>query len=68
MTRQFVGQRGILNSLEAKLNAAEAAAARGNAQAKAGAIGAFINEVQAQAGKALTADQAAILIRLAQAL
>ena len=68
LTRQFVGQRGILNSLEAKLNAAEAAAARGNAQAKAGAIGAFINELQAQAGKALTAAQAATLIALAQAL
>ena len=68
LTRQFVGQRGILNSLEAKLNAAEAAAARGNAQAKAGAIGAFINELQAQAGKSLTAAQAATLIALAQAL
>jgi hypothetical protein len=61
LTRQFVGQRGILNSLEAKLNAAEAAAARGNANAKQGAITAYINEVQAQSGKALTADQAAIL-------
>lgn len=68
LTRQFVGQRGILNSLEAKLNAAEAAAARGNAQAKAGALGAFINEVQAQTGKAISAQNAAILIALARAL
>ncbi|MBI2175000.1 MAG: hypothetical protein HYU33_07370, partial [Candidatus Omnitrophica bacterium] len=65
---QFVTKAGVANSMISKLNTAEAAAARGNAQAKAGAIGAFINELQAQTGKALTAAQAATLIALAQGL
>ena len=68
LVMQFVTKAGVANSMISKLNAAEAAAARGNAQAKAGAIGAFINELQAQAGKSLTAAQAATLIALAQAL
>jgi len=68
LVTQFVTKAGVANSMISKLNAAEAAAARGNAQAKAGAIGAFINELQAQAGKSLTAAQAATLIALAQAL
>ena len=68
LVMQFVTKAGVANSMISKLNAAAAAEARGNAQAKAGAIGAFINELQAQAGKALTAAQAATLIALAQAL
>ena len=68
LVMQFVTKAGVANSMISKLNAAAAAEARGNAQAKAGAIGAFINELQAQAGKALTAAQAAMLIALAQAL
>jgi hypothetical protein len=54
LTQQFVTQPGIANSMVAKLTA--------------GSINAYINEVSSQAGKALTTDQAAILIRLAQAL
>ena len=68
LVMQFVTKAGVANSMISKLNAAGAAEARGNAQAKAGAIGAFINELQAQAGKSLTAAQAATLIALAQAL
>lgn len=68
LTARFVTQNGLLKSLQAKLNAAEAAADRGNSNAKAGALGGFINEVQAQTGKALTAEQATVLIRLAGAL
>lgn len=44
---------------------AAAAADRGDATAKANAIHAYVNQVEAQSGKALTADQAALLIRLA---
>ena len=68
LVMQFVTNAGVANSMISKLNAAAAAEARGNTQAKAGAIGAFINELQAQADKALTAAQAATLIALAQAL
>lgn len=68
LVQSFVSQPGVASSMLAKLRAAEAAAARGNASAKAGAIGAFINEVQAQSGKTLTAEQAATLIRLARAM
>jgi probable HAF family extracellular repeat protein len=54
LTNQFVTQPGIANSLTTKLIH--------------GDINAFINEVNAQAGKALTVAQAAILIQLAMAL
>jgi hypothetical protein len=60
-----VTKPGILNSLLTKLNNAEAAQARGDLTAKAGMLGAFINEVQAQAGKAIPAKCAAELVRLA---
>jgi hypothetical protein len=47
------------------LNAKLAAAARApNANARAGQLGAFANQVRAQTGKALTAEQAAVLLRL----
>ncbi|HLO04797.1 MAG TPA: GON domain-containing protein [Symbiobacteriaceae bacterium] len=68
LTQQFVSNKGIANALCAKLDAAMASAAKGNANSKAGQIGAYINQVQAQAGKTLTAEQAAILIQLAPAL
>ena len=68
MTRQMVTIAGIAKSLCAKLDAAKAAEQRGNLMAKAGSLGAYINEVQAQTGKALTAQQAALLVQLAGAL
>jgi hypothetical protein len=68
LTRQFVGNDGIAKALCAKLDAAQASIARGDAKSKAGQIGAYVNQVQAQSGKALTPDQAAILTRLAKAL
>lgn len=63
-----VTNRGILNSLSAKLDNAEAAARRGNLTAKAGLVGAFMNEVRAQAGKKIDAACAAQLLSLAQLL
>jgi hypothetical protein len=45
-----------------------AAANAKNAKARGAQLDAFINQVRAQTGKALTADEAAVLISLADAL
>jgi len=68
LVKQSFTNQGIVNSLLAKLDNAQKAEARGNANAKAGMISAFINEVEAQIGKAISAENAAILISLARAL
>jgi hypothetical protein len=68
LVNQFVTKQGIITSLLAKLEAAKAAEARGNANAKTGAIGAFINEVQAQSSKTISEQNATVLIALAKAL
>jgi hypothetical protein len=53
----------------AGLNAKLAAAAKAsNANARAGQLGAFANQVRAQTGKALTAGQADVLLRLVASL
>ena len=51
-----------------QLTAASLAAARGDAVAKAGAIGAYKALVLAQMGKTLTAANAVVLVRLVDAL
>ena len=61
-------QQGITNSLDAKLQNAEAAfaaAKAGNLATACSLLTAFINEVQAQSGKKITAAQAADLIAAA---
>ncbi len=63
-----VDNEGIANALCAKLEAAEASDARGNADAKAGQIGAFIKQVNAQRGKSISDANATRLIELAEAL
>lgn len=68
LVRRWVTQHGVANSLCVKLNAAEASLARGNTTAQQNQLGAFINEVDAQAGKFVPADKAPILVRLANAL
>ncbi|WP_373229470.1 OmpL47-type beta-barrel domain-containing protein [Cohnella sp.] len=72
LTSQFIdsnkGDSGIAQSLINKLNAAHASEKKGDEKAKNGQLGAYINQVQAQSGKALTVLQAEILIGLAQAL
>ena len=58
-------KQGVINSLAAKLQAVLRAVNAGNADNRADAcnkIDAFINEVQAQSGKAITVDQANNLI------
>lgn len=63
LTNRFA-MKPLGSSLCAQLNAAASAGARGNAKAKANALDAYTREVNAQAGKAFTAEKAAILIRL----
>jgi hypothetical protein len=68
LSRSFVTNARIAQSLCAKLEAAERSAARGSPQAKDGLYGAYIAEVNAQSGKSLTAAQASILAVLAASL
>jgi predicted extracellular nuclease len=67
-TRQLVTSPGIARSLCAKLDAAAAADARGDANARAGQIQAYINEVNAQRGKAIANVNADTLITIASGL
>jgi prepilin-type N-terminal cleavage/methylation domain-containing protein len=64
-TNDFVTQTGVASGLNAKLNAAEAAEARGNPAAKAGARRAYLNQLSAQSGKALTTREAHALAVMA---
>ena len=62
-------KQGVVNSLNAKLAAVQLAVAADNADKRADAakqLQAFTNEVEAQSGKALSADQASQLIAAAQ--
>jgi prepilin-type N-terminal cleavage/methylation domain-containing protein len=64
LTMEAVTHPGVLQSLLAKLEAAEAAVRRGNAQAKAGSLRAYANELAAQSGKQIHPDDAHILQNL----
>ncbi len=64
LTEAYVTKAGIANALCAKLDAAERADARGQANAKAGSLGAYVNQLRAQSGKAITAERAEFLIGL----
>jgi hypothetical protein len=63
-----IRNKGVANSLLAKLNSAAKARARGNCNSAANVYRAFINELRAQTGKAVTAQAASILITDAQYL
>jgi prepilin-type N-terminal cleavage/methylation domain-containing protein len=64
----YARKHGIGHALIVKLDAAEAAEARGDMHAKAGALKAFANQVRAQTGKALPAVQAQVLMTLVRTL
>jgi predicted extracellular nuclease len=68
LTAEYVDHAGLENSLLAKLRAAQAAAERGDETTKQNILEAFVNELEAQAGKALPAVQAEQLIRIARTL
>lgn len=65
LVAQFSSAPGVSAGLGSKLDAIDRAP---NANAKAGSVRAFTHQVDAQTGKALTADQASTLIALVNAL
>ena len=65
LVRVYVDKSGIADALCAKLDAAASKADRTEQQAD---LHAFVNQVEAQSGKSMTAAEAATLIRLAEAL
>jgi hypothetical protein len=65
LVTDYAGNTDAGTGLQAKLDAACSAP---NGNARSGALGAFANQVRAQTGKALTAEQAATLVRLAARL
>lgn len=68
LTVYYSRNPGVAAGLAAKLDAAEAAEERGNANAKGGSLGAFRNQVRAQTGKALTGAQAHVLTMMSGTL
>ncbi|WP_160724309.1 family 43 glycosylhydrolase [Bacillus sp. USDA818B3_A] len=68
LTESFIKDDAIKNSLTAKLASAKEASARGNKEAVAGKLTAYVNELSAQGGKALTEKQAKILTSLSSNL
>ncbi|MBA3246545.1 MAG: prepilin-type N-terminal cleavage/methylation domain-containing protein [Pyrinomonadaceae bacterium] len=68
LTKQYVNKEGVAHAMCAKLRAAAAAEARGDLEAKRGALGAYMNQVAAQLGQALTRRRAATLTTLARTL
>ena len=61
---QLVEKAGVANSLVSKLEHARALRTR----TREGYLNAFCNQVNAQTGKALTAEEAALLLRLVNSL
>jgi hypothetical protein len=68
LVSDYVNKSGVALSLKTKLNAVQWAIGNDNLHAKAGAVKAFINEVNAQSGKSIPTSDAAILIALAHDL
>ena len=68
LTRSYVDDQSVEDSLCSKLADAAAAAAAGNTKAKNNILAAYMKQVRAQTGKSLTATEAATLIELARAL
>lgn len=64
----YVSNAGIVKSLRAKLNAAEAAERRGNRIASANQLKAFVQQVRALSYRVLTPNAADVLITLAGSL
>ena len=68
LTRSYVTKTDVADGLCDKLATAEAAEDAGDLKAKAGALKAYVNQLNAQTGKSITAAQAEILIGLATEL
>jgi hypothetical protein len=67
LTARFVSDTGVANSLQQKLRQAAEAQARGDLKAKARHVDVYIHELQNHIGRFVSAQNAEILIRLAQA-
>jgi hypothetical protein len=65
---KFVDNQGVAQSLIDELASAKAAYERGNIATTINILGAFVNHVEAQSGKHITADASNLLISLAQLL
>jgi hypothetical protein len=61
-----IDNKGVANSLMAKLDAAQAALDRGQPGVAVNLLHAFVNEVNAQAGKHIAAEHAGHLVEHAQ--
>ena len=61
-------EKGLENALNAKVNAAKRSLGKGNLKAALGSLKALLNQISAQAGKKLTAGQAAELTWCVDAL
>ncbi|MFL6557226.1 MAG: OmpL47-type beta-barrel domain-containing protein, partial [Bacillus sp. (in: firmicutes)] len=68
LTKKFVTDSGVANSLTAKLDAAIQSERRGNTNAMDNQLDAYVNEISAQSGKALTNEQANLLSQFAKEL
>ncbi len=68
LTRSYVDDQSVADSLCSKLADAEAAAAAGKEKTKDNIIAAYVRQVKAQTGKSLTAAEAATLISRANEL
>jgi hypothetical protein len=68
LTKRWVTNPGIASALCAKLGAAKASIARGDTNSKNGQLDAYRNQLSAQSGKSITAEKAAILTKLSQAI
>jgi len=68
LTRLYVGERGLADSLCAKLRAAEQADARGDSEAKALFLRAYMDQVAEEINKTLTRRRGMTLTTLAQTL
>ena len=68
MTEIYESNPDLAHSLCAKLSAAQEAEELGNARAKAGALNAYCEELEAQVDKTLTQQQASVLMALAKTL
>ena len=68
LVQSSVSNAGVAKSMDAKISAAERADARGQTNARDRALAAFINEVEAQTGLTVDAEEAAVLIAMATAL
>jgi hypothetical protein len=68
LTKLYVDSADVAQSLCDKLAAAKAAAAAGKTKTKENILDAYVNQVEAQSGKSMTAAEAEILTDLAEQL